>query len=176
MNTILGGAFTSRINMNIREDKHWSYGAGSFLPSARGQRPFIVYAPVQTDKTKETILELDKELRGIVGQSPITEDEVAKVKNQRTLELAGQWETAGAVAGSIDEIVTYGLGDDYFSRYAGRIRALQQQDLAKAAQEVVHPDSLVWVVVGPRAQIEAPIRELGWGEVRFIDADGNAIR
>jgi zinc protease len=173
MNTVLGGAFTSRINMNIREDKHWSYGAGSFLPGARGPRPFLVYAPVQTDKTKETMLELDKELRGILGPRPITEDEVTKVKNNLTLELAGRWETAGAVAGSIGELVVFDLGDDYYHRYAARIRALQQPDLVKAAQTVVHPDSLVWVVVGTRAQIEAPIRELGWGEIRFVDADGN---
>jgi len=175
MNTVLGGAFTSRINMNIREDKHWSYGAGSFLPNARSQRPFLVYAPVQTDKTKETMQELDRELRGILGPRPITEDEVAKVKNNLTLELAGRWETAGAVAGSIAELVAFALGDDYFNRYAGRIRALLQPDLAKAAQTVVRPDSLVWVVVGTRARIEAPIRELGWGEIRFIDADGNPV-
>jgi zinc protease len=128
---------------------------------------------VQTDKTKETMLELDKELRGILGPRPITEDEVTKVKNNLTLELAGRWETAGAVAGSIGELVVFDLGDDYYHRYAARIRALQQPDLVKAAQTVVHPDSLVWVVVGTRAQIEAPIRELGWGEIRFVDADGN---
>ncbi len=176
MNTILGGAFTSRINMNIREDKHWSYGARSLMAGARGQRPLIVYAPVQTDKTKETMVELDKEIRGILGQRPITEDEVAKVKNQRTLELAGRWETAGAVGGSINEIVAYDLGDDYFSRYPGRVRALGQQDLAKAAEQAVHPDSLVWVIVGARAKIEGPIQELGWGEIHFIDADGKAVQ
>ena len=176
MNTVLGGAFTSRINMNIREDKHWSYGAGSFLPDARGQRPFLVYAPVQTDKTKETMLELDKEVRGILGPRPITDDEVTKVKNNLTLELAGRWETAGAVAGSIVELVAFDLGDDYFNRYAGRIRALEQADFVKAAQAVVHPDSLVWVVVGARAKVEAPIRELGWGEIRFLDADGNPVK
>jgi zinc protease len=176
MNTVLGGAFTSRINMNIREDKHWSYGAGSFMPNARGQRPFLVYAPVQTDKTKETMIELDKELRGILGPRPITDDEVTKVKNNLTLELAGRWETARAVAGSLAELVTFDLGDDYFNRYAGRIRALQLADFVKAAQTVVRPDSLVWVVVGPRAKIETPIRELGWGEVRFLDADGNPVK
>ena len=70
MNTILGGSFTSRINMNLREDKHWSYGARSILHDAKGQRLFFTYAPVQSDKTKESIVEIDKELRGILGDRP----------------------------------------------------------------------------------------------------------
>jgi len=73
MNNILGGTFTSRVNMNLREDKHWSYGAFTFLWSAQGQRPFIAYAPVQTDKTKESLIELNKELRSILDKQPITE-------------------------------------------------------------------------------------------------------
>jgi zinc protease len=80
------------------------------------------------------------------------------------------------VGDSINEIVAYGLGDDYFSRYPGRVRSLGQQDLARAAEQVVHPDSLVWVIVGARAKIEGPIAELGWGEIHFIDADGKAVQ
>ena len=82
MNTILGGAFTSRINMNIREDKHWSYGAGSFIAGARAQRPFIAYAPVQTDKTKESMIEVKRELTDIIGQRPATQDELHEDSKQ----------------------------------------------------------------------------------------------
>ena len=71
MCAVLGSDFGSRLNMNLREDKHWAYGAFSFIRDARGQRPFLAYAPVQTDKTKEAAAEVLKELRGIVGERPV---------------------------------------------------------------------------------------------------------
>jgi zinc protease len=176
MNTILGGTFTSRVNMNLREDKHWSYGAFTFLWPARGQRPFIAYAPVQTDKTKESLIEVERELRGVLGSRPVTEKELNTAQKNLTLQLPGTWETDGAVANSIDDIVTFGLPDDYFTTYPGKVRALSVSDLDKAARLVVHPDQFVWVVVGDRSKVEAGIRELGWGEVQLLDADGNAVR
>jgi len=176
MNTILGGAFSSRLNLNLREDKHWCYGAGSFLPAARGQRPFVVYAPVQTDKTKESMVEIDKELRGILGKRPITADELKKAQENQTLELPGRWETMGAVAGSIGEIVRFGLPDDYFTTFPDKVRALSVEDLVKAAQQVVHADQLAWIVVGDRSKIEPGIRELGWGEIHLLDADGKPLK
>ena len=129
MNTILGGDFVSRINMNIREDKHWSYGAQSAIPGARGQRPFLVLAPVQSDKTKETMVEIKAELEGILGKKPITQDEFANAKNSIVLGLPGQWETMGAVLGSLEEMVEYGLADDYFQKYPGLVQKLTIADL-----------------------------------------------
>jgi zinc protease len=172
MNTVLGGSFTSRVNMNLREDKHWAYGARTLIEAARGQRPFLAYAPVQTDKTRESMIELEKELRGILGGRPITRDEVSKAQKNETLTLPGQWETLGAVSGSIGEIVRFGLPEDYFTTYPDKVRALAVDDLVKAAEKVVHPDQLVWLVVGDRAKIEPGIRELGWGEVELLNADG----
>jgi zinc protease len=176
MNTILGGTFTSRMNMNLREDKHWAYGAGTVPLAARGQGPFVAYAPVQTDKTKESMIEMDKELRGILGPRPITEEELATAQKSQTLSLPGQWETIGAVGGSLEEIVTFGLPENYFTTYPGKVRALTVNDVTKAAQKAVHPDQLVWVVVGDRTKIETPIRELGWGEIHLLDADGNVLK
>jgi zinc protease len=176
MDTILGGAFSSRLNLNLREEKHWCYGAFSFIQDARGQRPFIALAPVQTDKTKESMIEVDKELRAILGRKPITAEELAKAQDNQTLTLPGSWETIGAVSGSIDTIVTFGLPDDYYARYPGKVRALTLDDLTHAAQEVIHPDNLVWVVVGDRGKIEPGVRELGWGEVHLIDADGHPVK
>jgi zinc protease len=173
--TILGGAFTSRINMNLREDKHWSYGAHSILSGARGQRPFITYAPVQTDKTKEAIAEMEKEFKGILDGKPITTTELDKVQKQQTLELAGEWETMRAVDSSIDQIVRFHLPDDYFQTYAPKVRALNLGTLSDAARRLVHPNSLTWVVVGDRSKIEASLRELDLGEVKLIDTDGNPI-
>ncbi|MBZ0115080.1 MAG: insulinase family protein, partial [Thermoanaerobaculia bacterium] len=99
MNSILGGGFTGRINLNLREDKHWSYGARSFIQDAVGQRPFIAYAPVQTDKTSESMAEILSEIRGIRsgGTRPATAEELAKIKDQKTLTLPGRWETNNAV-------------------------------------------------------------------------------
>jgi zinc protease len=175
MISLLGGQFTSRVNMNLREDKHWSYGAFTFVWDARGQRPFIAYAPVQTDKTKESMVEVDRELRGILGPKPVTQDELSKAQANLTLTLPGNWETMGAVQGSLEDMVTYGLDDRYFETYAQRIRALTIPDAATAAQETIRPDHLVWVVVGDRAKIEPGIRELNFGEIRFLDADGKPL-
>jgi zinc protease len=176
MNTVLGGAFTSRMNMNLREDKHWAYGAGTVPLAARGQGPFVAYAPVQSDKTRESMVEMNKELRGILGERAITGEELATAQKNQTLSLPGQWETIGAVVGSLAELVTFQLPDDYFAKYPDQVRALKVDDLAKAARKAVHPEQLVWVVVGDRAKIEAPIRELGWGEIQFLDADGNIVK
>jgi len=176
MNFILGGDFVSRINMNIRENKHWSYGAGSFLPGARGQQPFIVYAPVQADKTKETMFELKQELENIIGKKPINNDEYSNAKNSQTLQLPGQWETMAAVEGSLLEIVQYGLADDYFKTYPIKVLQLKMEDLANAAKKVIHPQVLTWVIVGARAMIEPKIRELGYSEIYLIDTDGNIIK
>ncbi len=171
MNRVLGGDFSARINMNLREDKHWSYGALSLIWDARGQRPFIVYAPVQADKTKESILEVSKELQAILGEKPPTAEELEFAKNSQTLTLPGQWETANAVASSIGDIVRFGLDDRYFETYPAQVRGLNLSQVRDAAK-VVRPDRLVWVVVGDREKIEPGIRELGLGPIYEIDADG----
>ncbi|MEP7324981.1 MAG: pitrilysin family protein [Gemmatimonadota bacterium] len=176
MNTLLGGNFTSRVNMNLREDKHWSYGSFTVLWDAKGQRPFFAYAPVQTDKTKESMAELVRELSDIGGSRPADADELSRAQASMTLSLPGQWETMNAVMGSINEIVTYGLPDNYYETYASRVDALTPAQMTPAAKEVIAPDRLIWVVVGDRAKIEAGIRELNLGEIHFIDADGNPLQ
>ncbi len=171
MNNILGGDFGSRINMNLREDKHWSYGSASMLFSARGQRPFLIYAPVETDKTKESLAELNRELRGIRGERPVTAEELARVQASETLRLPGSRETIGQVQGSIQDLIQYELPDDYYQTYAAKVRALTPADMAKSAAQVVEPDRLVWVVIGDRAKIEAGVRELNLGEVRVLNPE-----
>jgi zinc protease len=175
LNDVLGGDFTARVNMNLREDKHWAYGAYTMLMDAQAQRPFIGYAPVQSDKTAESMVELRKELVEIRGPRPPLEDELERVRNIATLSLPGRWETAGAVAASISEIVRYDLPDSYWDTYAEQIRRLTVKDLEEAADVLVHPDNLTWVVVGDRAKIEKNIRALGWGDVRLINVDGEVV-
>jgi zinc protease len=175
MNTSLGGTASSRIDMNLREDKHWSYGAGSIMLSARGQGPFVVYAPVQSDKTKESMLELDKELHAVLGERPITSEELSLAQKNRTLSLPGLWETIDSVATSISEIVNFGLDDDYFTTFPNKVRALSVKEISNAAKKTLHPDQLVWIVVGDREKIEPGLRELGWGEIHLLDADGTTL-
>ena len=175
MNDVLGGNFTARVNMNLREDKNWSYGAYTQLVPARGQRPFMAVAPVQTDKTGAAMAELKREIEEIREARPPSADEIAKVKDRRTLSLPGRWETAGAVLGSIVEIVRFGLPDDYWDSYADGIRGIDDEEIRQAAVDVVNPPGLIWVVVGDRGRIEAGIRELGLGEIVSLDADGNVL-
>ena len=126
MNAVLGGDFGSRLNMNLREDKHWSYGAAASSATPAGQRPFIAYAPVQTDKTKESIVELQKELREFSSGRPVDAGRAGRRPRRRSpLTLPGEWETIGAVAGTIGEIVAFGLDDRYFDTYADKVRAVR---------------------------------------------------
>jgi zinc protease len=177
LNGIFGGSFSARINMNLREDKHWTYGARSLIVDTAAQRPFIVYSSVQTDKTSEALAEIHKELTGIRtgGERPPTPDELGKVKDQKTLTLPGRWETNGAVLNDIIELVRFDLDDDYWDKFAGEVRSLTLDDIKGQADAALQPDHTVWVVVGDHAKIEPGVRELGLGELRFIDADGNAV-
>jgi zinc protease len=170
-----GGAFISRLNMNLREDKHWSYGARSILYPAVGQRIYFAYAPVQTDKTKESIVEMDKELHEAVGQKPLTAEEITAAKDGMTLTLPGERETMNSVAGAIAEIVRFQLPQDYWDTYAAKVRALTPQQISTAAERYLKPGNMVWVVVGDRAKIESGIRELNMGEVQLMDPDGDLI-
>ncbi|MEM7500757.1 MAG: pitrilysin family protein [Pseudomonadota bacterium] len=175
MNEIIGGSFTSRVNMNLREDKNWAYGAFTLMLDTKGQRPFIVYAPVQTDKTMESIAELKRELVQYLGDNPATDEELAKVKDNNTLSLPGRWETAAAVLQDIGQIVTYDLDDDYWDTYANNVRDLSLDQINTAADAVIKPNNLVWVVVGDREKIESRIRELEFGEITLLDVDGNEV-
>ncbi|NKB33014.1 MAG: insulinase family protein [Pseudomonadales bacterium] len=173
MNNILGGSFTSRINMNLREDKGWSYGSRTIMIPTNSQRPFFVQAPVQTDRTADSMQEVINELRGFIDESPPTREEVQKAQDSQSLRLAGRWETNNAVSGSLREIVRFGYEDDYFDRYADRVRSLNIEDVAAAAREVVRPENMIWLVVGDRNQVEAEIEALGIADIEILDADGN---
>ncbi|HEX6203712.1 MAG TPA: insulinase family protein, partial [Thermoanaerobaculia bacterium] len=174
-NEVLGGGFVARLNMNLREDKSWSYGAGSFIFDARGQRAWLAYAPVQADQTGPSMSEVSKELTGILNGSPITDAELTRVKKDRVLSLPGSWETTNAVANAIEEMVRYDLPADYWSQYPGELAALDRDGVQSAAGELVRPGHLVWLVVGDRAKVEQQIRDAGFTDVRYLDADGRPL-
>ncbi|WP_350291948.1 pitrilysin family protein [uncultured Croceitalea sp.] len=175
MVSILGGDFTSRINMNLREDKHWSYGAGGFVLGAKEERPFIMYAPVQTDKTAESVTELRKEITEFLTTRPATQEELDKVKTNQVLSLPGQWETNSAVNSSVANLVRYNLPDDYYKKYDQNVRSLSLSELHKVGKEVVQPEAVNWFMVGDRAKIASKLDELGFDEIIEIDADGKPL-
>ncbi|MEM7511457.1 MAG: pitrilysin family protein [Bacteroidota bacterium] len=175
MMNVLGGDFTSRLNMNLREDKHWAYGAGSFLLDAQGQRPLLAYAPVQTDKTKESIIEIQKEMNMFIGEKPVTQAEFDKNKQNTILKLAGRWETNGSVNGSIGEIVRYGLNDTYYDSYSQEVKNLSLGDVHKSAKQLVKPENMMWFVVGDKEKILPGLQELELDKIVMIDADGNIL-
>ena len=176
MNDVLGGSFTSRINMNLREDKSWSYGARSSLPAARGERPWLLSAPVQTDKTVESIREIQREIAEFVGDRPATPEEIDKVRNRDVRALPGRFETNAAVGGAIAEMITFGWPDDHVRTLKAQIEAQTDDAVRAAAKSSLVPSQMTWVVIGDLRQIEAPIRQLGLGEVQVLDADGTLVR
>ena len=175
VNNIFGGAFSSRINMNLREDKHWSYGVRAMLNPAVGQRAHISMSPVQTDKTREALQELVKEYAGIVGAKPITQAELSAAQANETLRLPGGFETAGQLSNAYSTMLQYQLPEDYFNSFTGKVSALNVEQANALAARLIKPEQLVWVVVGDLSKIEAGVRSLNLGEVRKIDSDGKPL-
>ncbi|GGY07792.1 insulinase family protein [Massilia dura] len=171
-----GGMATSRLNRNLRLDKHWSYGGTGRMTSVRGPRNFFTLIAVQSDKTRESLIEVDKEIRDIAGKRPIEGEEFTSIMRNMTSRLAGRFETINALESAALETVNLGLPEDYWANYAAGMRALDPPQLAGAAGKFIRPDDVVWLVVGDLRKIEPRIRELGWGEVTVLDNDGKPLR
>ena len=168
MNYAIAGSFTSRINMNLREDKSWSYGVRTSTGYSQGQRLMRMTAPVQTDKTAPAILEVLREYNQYVNDSPITADELSKIKNARTLRLPGQYETLGALLGGMEDIVKYNRDFDYLDTIADKRNAILLEDVRSASKKYLDTNKWTWVIVGDLAQIESPVRELNIGKVEIL--------
>lgn len=170
MNNVFGGTFGARLNMNLREEKHWSYGAASVVYAARGQRPFIAYASVQGDKTADSVREMLKELRGMSGDRPIEAGELDKVKQQQILELPGAHETMNAVGNLFGDLLQLGLPLDFYNGYVSRVRSLTVPELEVRAREILNPEGMIWMIVGDAATLEPALRDLNIGDVVRMDA------
>ncbi|MGV8959825.1 MAG: M16 family metallopeptidase [Stenotrophomonas sp.] len=174
-NDVLGGSFTSRLNMNLREDKHWSYGARTVISAALGQRPFLGVAPVQIDKTAESVAEMQREIADYgTGKVPATAAEVTKVVDNDLRSQPGAYETARAVMGTIGGIVRYDRPDNWVQLRNAQVAAFTPAQ-ANAAAKDIDANALTWVIVGDLSTIEAPVRALKLGDVSVIDADGNPV-
>lgn len=175
MNTLLGGKFTSRINMNLREEKGFTYGARSMFIFRREKGSFLTYAPVHTENTKESVAEILKEFQGICGDKPVTKEEITDTKNNLVLSYPREFETIGKIASNFVEKVTYDLDENIFEEYIPQIEAITSDDVMEAANRHIRPHEVQIVVVGDRQIIEPGLQSLNLGEIGYLDAEGNEI-
>lgn len=169
MNTVLGGSFSSRLNMNLREQHGYAYNAYSTFDMRRASGPFYAYAGVQTDKTVEALKEFFKELDGI--RQAIPGEELGRSKNYLALRFPEQFETTGDITSNLEELKVYGLPDDYFAKYVPNINAVTPAEALRVSQKYIVPDRFAVVVVGDLKSIEAGIRALNLGPVRMLTVD-----
>ncbi len=162
---ILGGGSLGRLYMNLRQDKGYTYGSYSSLISRRGQGAFIAYAQVQTQYTKESLVEFMKELRGITGEIPVTESELTDAINSLTMGYPQNFQTVNGVASQLETILTYDLPLDYWDTYIVNIKRVDNNEVIRLAREYINPDALLIFVVGDREKIEPSIRAMNLGEV-----------
>ncbi|MEG2941616.1 MAG: pitrilysin family protein [Thermomonas sp.] len=174
-NMVIGGDFTARLNMNLREDKHWSYGARSGAGNSVGPRMWTASAPVQIDKTAESVAEIKREIADFAsGKQGASAEEVSGMQKILTLSLPGAYETAASVMGTIGSNLLYGRPDDYVFKRKAEIEAMTPAQVDVAAK-ALDPNALTWVVVGDLTKTEQVVRALNLGELTILDADGKPV-
>jgi predicted Zn-dependent peptidase len=165
----LGGAFTSRLNQNLREEKGWAYGASLRRTPALGPTVLSAYAPVQTDRTGEAMNEILRELREATSSVPLSDEEIAGIVRRRMRELPGRFETSRAVLRTLSDMARFDRPDDWVETSFARLGALSGDEVRHSAQSVLRPEEITWLIVGDLARIEAPIRKLSLGPVAVLD-------
>jgi predicted Zn-dependent peptidase len=169
MNTILGGSFSSRLNMNLREQHGYTYGASSSFDMRASAGPFVAGAGVQTDKTAESLTEFFNELNGILKTVP--EDEVERAKSYVALRFPSAFESTSDISRRLEDMLIYHLPDDYFATYVHNIEAVSPSEVARVAHKYVQPGRFAVVVVGDRKIIEPGIRALNLGTLKLLSID-----
>jgi predicted Zn-dependent peptidase len=166
MNTILGGSFSSRLNMNLREQHGYTYGASSQFDMRTYPGPFAAAAGVQTDKTAEALKEFFNELNGIL--KPVPAEELARAKNYVALRYPGTFETTSDIARRLEDAIVYHLPDGYFTSYVQNIQNVTAADVERVAKKYINPEMLAIVVVGDRQKVEAPIKALNLAPIKVL--------
>ena len=169
MNALLGGPFTSRLNMNLREAHGYSYGASSefdFLPLPG---PFVAAASVQTGVTDKALTEFVNEFREIL--KPVPDADLERVKNYLALGFPREFQSAAQISSELEELAIYGLPDDYFDKYIGRIRAITKADVERVARKYIDAGDMVFIVVGDRKEIGESVRALNLAPATFLTVE-----
>jgi len=173
MNRILGGQFQSRLNANIREEKGYSYGVSSSFAFGKGPGPFRAGGDVVTTKTDAALIEFMKELRGIVGSRPVTEDELATAKDGLIQRLPDQFASVTAINGAITGIYVQNLPEDFYQQYDKNVSAITKEDVLRVAKQYIDLDHVAIVIVGDRTAVEAPLKATNVAPITLLDIDGN---
>ncbi|PWT92193.1 MAG: hypothetical protein C5B55_06825 [Blastocatellia bacterium] len=173
LNTILGGQFQSRLNANIREQKGYSYGVNSAFSYGKGPGAFRAGGSIFSAKTDAALIEFMKELKGIEGDRPITDEELKTAKDSLIQGLPARFASITAISGSITSLYVQGLPEDYFQNYAKNISGITKEDLLRVAKQYIDLDHLAIVIVGDRSAIEAPLKATNIAPIAILDIEGN---
>jgi len=177
VNAVFGADFEARINMNLREDKAWSYGIGSGISkNTSGDQYLVVAGGVQTDKTMESMAEIMREYEEYVTSRPATVEELRRIKLNRTRSLPGRFSSKRGFLSSMIASNNYGLPFDYAETTAARVGAVTLDGVNERARSIIRPDELTWVIVGDLSEIEDKVRSLNYGPVEVWDGFGNKLR
>ena len=160
-NDVLGGSFLSRLNMDLRETKGWSYGVNSSVRGFENRMPYVISAPVQSDRTGDSVQALLDQVKSFLGPKGVTPEELTRTANGSIRELPGSFETSAAVLGGLMQIVQLGRPDNYYTTLADKYRSMTAADLDRAARAAIDADKFAVVVVGDAAKVKAQLEKLG---------------
>ena len=160
-NEVIGGSFLSRLNMDLRESKGWAYGAFSQATQLRETMPFYFVAPVQTDKTGESIAAALADMKAFLTKDGVNAEERERTINGQIRSLPGSFETSSDLLGALLTMDTLRRPDDYYEKLPARYRAMSAAQMDEAARAAIRPDDLIWVVVGDAAKVEPQLKGLG---------------
>ena len=175
MNTILGGMFQSRLNANIREEKGYSYGVGSQFSYGKGPGAFTAFGDIVTDKNDAALVEFMKELKGIIGARPVTDEELSVAKDALIQRLPATFASVNSINNALTTLWTQQLPDDYYQQYAKRVAAITREDVLKVAKQYVTVDHLAIVIVGDKSVIEGPLKAANIAPIVYYDIEGNPL-
>jgi zinc protease len=173
MNTMLGGMFQSRLNANIREEKGYSYGVSSGFAFGKGPGAFRTGGDIVGEKTDAALVEFMKELRGILGERPVTDEELQTAKDSLIQRLPGTFASVSAINGALTTLWSQGLPDDYYQQYSKAVAAVTKADVLRVAKKYIEIDRLAIVIVGDRASIEGPLKATNIAPIAYLDIEGS---
>ena len=176
MNTILGGMFQSRLNANIREEKGYSYGVSSSFGYGKGPGPFRTGGDIVTEKSDAALVEFMKELKGIIGSRPITDEELSVAKDALIQRLPATFASVNSINSALTTLWTQQLPDDYYQQYAKKVAAITKEDVLRVAKQYVTVDHLAIVIVGDKSLIEGPLKAANIAPIEYRDIEGNAVK
>jgi len=175
MNDIIGGQFSSRLNMNLREDKHWAYGASSYTKSNKAQRPYLITTSVQADKTGAAIQEILDEYNALIGKNQPTLNEINSIKTNRLNTLLGTYETNSSLVSAMSYLVEYSLPDNFLYNSASRIQDTSTKQIQSVANSTLQPDKFIWLITGDLQKNGQQLEKLKLGDIIVLDKNGNII-